>query len=154
MILHFQQDSFRFTGNPDRNISPTIRIFKGIRNDIYQHLLYLIDIYVNVQFVNIGREPVMNLLLFGNTGKVVENFPYHTDQIYLTQNQFHLIVVDSSEIEYLVDNPVEPVYIPFHQSHVFLNRRIKLGVLYQFIDRSKYQCKRSTDFMGDIGKKL
>ena len=72
--------------------------------------------------------------------------------------EFGVYLAEEQDMEKRVLLPAKQVpenaKIPFHQSHVFLNRRIELGVLYQFIDRSKYQCKRSTDFMGDIGEKL
>lgn len=138
MVLHFHQNSFRLIGNPDGNIPAAIRIFKSIRNDIHQYLLYLIDIDMDIQLVDVGAELIMNLLLLSNTGKVVEDFSDHSYQIYLTQNQFHLVVVNPAKIEYLVDNPVEPVYVPLHQSHIFLNRRIEPGVFNQFVYRPQY----------------
>ena len=94
----------------------------------------------------------INPMLFGHSFKIIHHLAHERNDVYTLYLHLHLLVLNLTEVQYLIDKTKHTAGVPFHHHQLFTGISRQFIILQDLLYRTCYQRKRSTQLMGYIRK--
>ena len=152
LILYADRHRALIFTDKDGDHFPIRSIFKRIGQKVKHNLFKLIGIHPKIQSLFLCLEKEIDVVFFRHRLKIIHNLADKGNDIQLLYLHLHLLVLNLTKVQNLIDQTKHTVGIPFEHYQLFPCISRQFIVLQNLFHRTCNQCQRSTEFMGYIRK--
>ncbi len=137
-------------GQPDALIRQ--RVLEGVGEQVEDDGLHLLAVHPPIEFTLRSVDGVADVLLVRHGLEVLAHLCEERDEFGLLHEQFHLVVLYLTEVQYLVHQAQHALGVLIDEGEVLAHEGRDALVLEHLADGTGYQRERGAQFVGHVGE--